>query len=63
MKFENYKAPKLTNQEGRFPKEFPYKPEDFKRADESDDAIFYSVPRFTYHIDESAVQALTDFYA
>ena len=77
MKFENHKAPKLTDQgnaafalfgavsstnQGKFPKEFPYKPDDFKRADESDDSIFYEYPKFCYHIDESAVQALTNFY-
>ena len=67
MKFENHKAPKLILQgkltiQGKFPKENPYKPEDFKRADESDDAFFYDTPRFCYHIDESAVKALTNFY-
>ena len=42
----------------------PWKPRDFRRLDESDDAAFYaaSQPRFVYHIDEGAVAALTNYY-
>ncbi|KAK7242035.1 hypothetical protein SO694_00018496 [Aureococcus anophagefferens] len=42
----------------------PWKPRDFRRLDESDDAAFYaaSEPRFVYHIDEGAVAALTNYY-
>ena len=45
-----------------WPKEWPFTPEAFSRRDESDDAVFYSVPRLVYHIDEPAVRALTHFY-
>jgi hypothetical protein len=37
--------------------------EDFKRQDESDDGIFYESPRLVYHIDDSAVGALTSYYS
>ena len=46
----------------KWPNEWPYSPEDFKRMDESDDSIFYDYPRFVYHIDEPAVEALTKYY-
>ena len=42
--------------------EMPFAKDDFSRADESNDAGFYSVPRFVYHIDEGAVSALTQYY-
>ncbi|KAF2086136.1 hypothetical protein K490DRAFT_74681 [Saccharata proteae CBS 121410] len=43
---------------------WPYKPSDFKRLDESDDAKFYSQPRnYVYHIDEHAVESLKRYYA
>lgn len=32
------------------------------RVDESDDALFYSVPRLVEHIDLATIAALTDFY-
>ena len=35
----------------------------FQRQDESDDAVFYSQPRFVYHIDEGARTALTAHYS
>jgi hypothetical protein len=47
----------------QWPADWPYSPEDFARSDESDDGIFYSEPRLVYHIDDSAVTALTDYYA
>ncbi|CAO1945214.1 unnamed protein product [Urochloa humidicola] len=43
--------------------EFPFKPEDFSRFDESSDSLFYSVPRFVTHIDDQAIQALTEYYS
>lgn len=35
----------------------------FARVDESDDELFYQVPRLVLHIDESTVTALTLYYA
>ncbi len=32
------------------------------KLDESDDALFYSTPRFVTHVDESFIQQLTDLY-
>ena len=46
-----------------FPEDFPFTAEDFRRFDESDDAYFYSAPRFVTHIDDGAIKALTSFYA
>jgi Methyltransferase domain len=40
----------------------PFKPEDFSRTDPNNDGIFYSFPKFVYHIDEPAVAALTQYY-
>ena len=34
----------------------------FQRQDESDDALFYSQPRFVTHIDDVTIAALTAFY-
>ncbi len=34
----------------------------YRRADESDDAVFYAAPRMVLHIDESTIEALTEFY-
>ena len=34
----------------------------FDRADESDDAAFYAVPRLVAHIDDATIAALTAFY-
>jgi hypothetical protein len=34
----------------------------FRRYDESDDALFYSEPRFVLHIDDAAVAAIRDYY-
>lgn len=34
----------------------------FKRDDESADTAFYAQPRFTTHIDDATISALTDFY-
>ena len=35
----------------------------FRRADETDDALFYTMPRLVTHIDEAACEALTRYYA
>lgn len=45
-----------------WPPEFPFPPSAFRRQDEQDDADFYSFPRLSYHIDEGAVRALTNYY-
>jgi hypothetical protein len=45
-----------------WPPEPPFKPDDFFRADQNDDGIFYTIPKLVYHIDEPAVAALTQFY-
>lgn len=50
-------------QSPKWPAEWPYSEEDFKRMDESDDAIFYDSPRLCYHIDDAAVSALTQYYS
>lgn len=34
----------------------------FRRQDESDDSLFYTVPRKVVHIDDYAIAALTDLY-
>jgi len=47
----------------KFPSEWPFSPEDFMRQDESDDTIFYDQPRLVYHIDDYAVNALTEYYS
>jgi len=45
-----------------WPEEWPFPPQAFRRQYESDDADFYSTPRFVYHVDEGAVRALTNYY-
>eukprot|EP00978_Attheya_sp_CCMP212_P034687 scaffold146669_cov47-Attheya_sp.AAC.1 len=42
--------------------EWPYSKADLNRVDNSDDGFFYDAPRFVTHIDEGAIQRLTDFY-
>lgn len=44
-------------------KTFPYKPDDFRRADESEDEDFYSSPRFVTHIDDHAIGVLKKYYS
>lgn len=46
-----------------WPEEWPFKPENFSRYDESSDTSFYSSPRFVTHIDDAAIKALTKYYA
>jgi len=50
-------------QSPRWPETWPYTAKDLGRQDESDDNMFYSQPRFCYHVDEKAVAALTAYYA
>ncbi len=40
----------------------PLRAEYFRRADETDDALFYEQPRLVTHIDDAAIEALTSFY-
>lgn len=42
--------------------EWPYTDSDMGRVDPSDDVKFYEAPRFVTHIDDRAIQSLTDFY-
>merc|ERR1712046_573142 len=42
---------------------WPFVAAHFERADEDDDALFYAQPRFVTHIVDSAIGALTRFYA
>lgn len=41
--------------------EWPYSENDFNRLDQNDE-YFYIQPRFVTHIDERAIESLTDFY-
>lgn len=43
----------------RWPEQFPFRPENFARYDETPDTYFYSQPRFVTHIDDGAIKALT----
>ena len=43
--------------------ESPFRPEHFRKYDESDDARFYVEPRFVAHIDDTAIAALSEYYA
>lgn len=50
---------------GRVPEQQPgnpLQPEHFRRVDQSDDAHFYAEPRLVTHIDDAAIDALTQFY-
>ncbi|MEP7216676.1 MAG: methyltransferase domain-containing protein [Anaerolineaceae bacterium] len=40
----------------------PLKPEHFGRIDESDDSAFYVEPKLVTHIDDAAIEALSQFY-
>jgi len=46
----------------KWPERWPFQPRDFSRQDESVDTNFYREPRYVYHIDDFAVQALTKYY-
>lgn len=38
------------------------KPQDRSKLDDSDDAVFYDIPRFVTHVDEGFIQSLTQLY-
>lgn len=59
--FERMAEKVLSNP--KWPAEWPYTPQDLDRMDETEDAIFYETPRLCTHIDDPAIQALTDHYA
>lgn len=40
-----------------------FKPEFFRRLDDSEDEAFYSTPRFVVHIDEGAISKVGEIYA
>eukprot|EP00929_Paragymnodinium_shiwhaense_P004082 TRINITY_DN104808_c0_g1_i1.p1 TRINITY_DN104808_c0_g1~~TRINITY_DN104808_c0_g1_i1.p1 ORF type:complete len:475 (-),score=55.47 TRINITY_DN104808_c0_g1_i1:538-1962(-) len=46
-----------------WPDAWPYRPEDFRRQDESDDLNFYDEPRYVTHVDDDALALLSDFYS
>ncbi len=43
--------------------EIPFRPEHFRRQDEGDDRLFYTVPRLVTHIDDHAIEAIRQLYA
>jgi len=45
-----------------FPDTWPYTQFDLARYDETDDAGFYTDPRFVTHIDDEAIKSLTKYY-
>jgi len=42
--------------------EWPYSTADLNRLDNTDDANFYDAPRFVTHIDDRAIESLTEYY-
>lgn len=46
----------------KFPPEWPYTAQDLARMDETDDGIFYQSARLVTHIDDAAIQALSEYY-
>jgi len=40
-----------------------FKPEFFRRLDDSDDELFYQTPRFVVHIDDGAIRKVGEIYA
>lgn len=42
--------------------EWPYTAQDLNRLDNSEDTYFYDAPRFVTHIDDNAIDSLTEFY-
>jgi ubiquinone/menaquinone biosynthesis C-methylase UbiE len=42
--------------------EWPYTAADLNRLDNSSDDVFYTEPRFVTHIDDRAIELLTDYY-
>ncbi len=56
-------AEKVLSNNPRWPAEWPYTSQDLSRMDESEDTLFYESPRLCTHIDDAAIQALTNHYA
>lgn len=46
-----------------YPEKWPFRPDDFKRYDETSDYMFYAIPRLVTHIDDAAIGALTKYYS
>jgi SAM-dependent methyltransferase len=44
------------------PGDHPFTPDLFERGDESDDALFYAMPRKVVHLDEPAIAAVGEFF-
>lgn len=42
--------------------ESPFRPEFFRREDESSDVLFYREPRLVVHIDEPAIEAIGEYF-
>jgi len=40
-----------------------FKPEFFRRIDDSEDELFYALPRFVVHIDDGAIAKVGEIYA
>jgi len=53
---------KIQIQTNPYPDECPLTEKDLTRIDEINDKVFYFVPRFVYHIDYGAREALTNYY-
>eukprot|EP00927_Polykrikos_kofoidii_P085112 TRINITY_DN915_c0_g1_i8.p1 TRINITY_DN915_c0_g1~~TRINITY_DN915_c0_g1_i8.p1 ORF type:complete len:1170 (-),score=155.67 TRINITY_DN915_c0_g1_i8:121-3630(-) len=49
-------------QHGSIPKVWRFTEEDFERADESDDAAMYAIPRLVDHLDETSCASLQEMY-
>lgn len=45
------------------PSDHPFTPDLFERDDETDDALFYAVPRKAVHLDDGAIAAVRRFFA
>ena len=43
--------------------ESPFRPEFFRREDESNDSLFYKEPRLLVHIDDYAIEAIGEFFS
>ncbi|GAB0498138.1 hypothetical protein MMPV_009479 [Pyropia vietnamensis] len=49
--------------DAQWPPAFPYDAADWARVDETPDTVFYSFPRFVYHLDDAAVRAQAAYFA
>lgn len=52
----------MSARQGYFGQEWPYNADSFARIDETDDSSMYANPRFTLHIDQTAAEAVCEFY-